>query len=236
MADSENSRILPITTRRNILSAGATLAVAAMAGPSSAPSGASPHADAPLLSLWQDWNNAHRRRCALTARQRQLEAEHADISTEPAVTLTIPGREQPFVARSVAEIKQALPFPEAADAITRALKQLRFLQQRSNTIRWELGYTQTCKEEVITDRLAWRLAEALWNSPANSLDGVVAKLHSMIEMEGPEAFVNDNPIRVLRAILADLVRINSIGPEGPGTIPGAFASAGMPSSGQAKTL
>lgn len=231
MADSENSRILPITTRRNVLSAGATLAVAAIAGPDTPPSGRPPHADAPLLSLWQDWNNAHLRRCALTARQRQLEAEHVDISTEPAVTLTIPGREQPFVARSVAEIEQALPFPEAADARNTALKQLRFLQQRSNTIRWELGYTQTCEEEVITDRLAWRLAEAVWNSPANSLDGVVAKLHSMIEMEGPEAFVNDNPIRVLRAILADLVRINSNSPEGPGTIAGAFASAGMPSSG-----
>jgi hypothetical protein len=56
--------------------------------------------------------------------------------------------------------------------------------------------------------LEWELAEALWRSSANSLGGVVAKLHSMIEMQDPNAFITDNPVPMLRSILDDLMRIN----------------------------
>lgn len=89
------------------------------------------------------------------------------------------------------------------------MERLQSLQHKWDQVGWELGYTQACKEEVIADKLEWELAEALWRSSANSLDGVVAKLHSMIEMQAPDAFMSDNPVSMLRSILADVVRINT---------------------------
>lgn len=209
MADSENSRILPFKTRRNILSAGAALFMAAATKQASGTPRTPPESDASLLALWRKWNSAHQRRCELTALQRQLEAKLSEVTDKPLVAMHIPGEEMPLFVSSVEEIEQALPGAETVEARNTAVEQLRSLQHEWNITRWELGYTQACEEEVIADRLEWELAEALWQSSANSLDGVVAKLHSMIEMQDPNAFMTDNPVQMLRSILADLMRIGT---------------------------
>jgi hypothetical protein len=168
-----------------------------------------PEDDADLLALWRKWNNTHRRRCELTVLQRQLETKLMEAADDPIVTLHVPGEEKPFRAMTVEEIEQAFPGTEAREARNEAVERLQSLQHKWVLTGWELGYTQACKEEVIADKLEWELAEALWRSSANSLDGVVAKLHSMIEMQDPDAFISDNPVPMLRSILADLVRINT---------------------------
>lgn len=208
MADSENSRILPFKTRRNILSAGAALCMTAATKQSYGTSQTSPKDDAPLFALWREWNSAHQRRCELTALQRQLEIKLLDITDESMVAMHIPSAEVPLFASSVEEIEQALPGAATVEARNNAVERLRSLQHEWDITRWELGYTQACEEEVIADRLEWELAEALWRSSANSLGGVVAKLHSMIEMQDPNAFITDNPVPMLRSILDDLIRIN----------------------------
>lgn len=209
MADSENSRILPFKTRRNILSAGAAIVIAV----ATKEGNDTPHAfsenDGSLLALWQEWNSAHRRRCELTALQRQLERKLMEAADDPIVTLHVPGEEKPFRAMTVEEIEQAFPGTEAREARNEAVERLQSLQHKWDQTGWELGYTQACKEEVIADKLEWELAEALWRSSANSLDGVVAKLHSMIEMQDPDALISDNPMSMLRSILADVLRINA---------------------------
>lgn len=209
MADSENSRILPFKTRRNILSAGAAFFMAAATKQASGTPRTPPESDASLLALWRKWNSAHQRRCELTALQRQLEAKLSEVTDKPLVAMHIPGEEMPLFVSSVEEIEQALPGAETVEARNTAVEQLRSLQHEWNITRWELGYTQACEEEVIADRLEWELAEALWQSSAHSLDGVVAKLHSMIEMQDPNAFMTDTPVPMLRSILADLMRIGT---------------------------
>ena len=209
MADSENSRILPFKTRRNILSAGAMFVIAAATKQAHGTPLTAPEDDTVLLALWREWNSTHRRRCELTALQRQLEAKLMEVADDPIVTLHVPGEEKPFRAMTVEEIEQAFPGTEAREAKNEAVEKLQSLQHKWDQTGRELGYTQACREEVIADKLEWELAEALWRSSANSLDGVVAKLHSMIEMQAPDAFMSDNPVSMLRSILADVVRINT---------------------------
>ena len=209
MADSENSRILPLTTRRNVLSVGAAIVIAA----ATKEGNGTPHTfsenDTSLLTLWQEWDSAHRRRCELTVLQRQLERKLMEVADDPIVTLHVPGEEKPFCAMTVEEIEQAFPGTEAREAKNKAVEKLQSLQHKWDQTGWELGYTQACREEVIADKLEWELAEALWRSSANSLDGVVAKLHSMIEMQDPDALISENPVPILRSILADLMRLNT---------------------------
>lgn len=209
MADSENSRILPFKTRRNILSAGATFVIAAATKQAHGTPLTAPEDDTVLLALWREWNSTHRRRCELTALQRQLEAKLMEVADDPIVTLHVPGEEKPFRAMTVEEIEQAFPGTEAREAKNEAVEKLQSLQHKWDQTGRELGYTQACREEVIADKLEWELAEALWRSSANSLDGVVAKLHSMIEMQDPDALISENPVPILRSILADLMRLNT---------------------------
>lgn len=209
MADSENSRISPLTTRRSILSTGVAIIVAVAAKEGNGTPHTFSENDASLLALWQEWDSVHRRRRELTALQRQLERKLMDAADDPIVTFHVPGEEKPFRAMTVEEIEQAFPGTEAREARNEAVERLQSLQHKWDQVGWELGYTQACKEEVIADKLEWELAEALWRSSANSLDGVVAKLHSMIEMQAPDAFMSDNPVSMLRSILADVVRINT---------------------------
>jgi hypothetical protein len=153
MADSENSRILPFKTRRNILSAGAALCMTAATKQSYGTSQTSPKDDAPLFALWREWNSAHQRRCELTALQRQLEIKLLDITDESMVAMHIPSAEMPLFASSVEEIEQAPPGAATVDARNNAVERLRSLQHEWDITRWELGYTQACEEEVIADRL-----------------------------------------------------------------------------------
>jgi hypothetical protein len=209
MADSENSRILPLRTRRSILSAGAASLMAAATKQVHAASDIPPDNDASLLALWRQWNSVHQRRCEWTLLQQRLETKLLEIAEEPMVALYIPGKETPVFASSVEEIERTLSGTGMVEARNQAIEKLRSLQQEWDRTGWELGYTQACEEEVKADRLEWELAETLWSRSANSLDGVAAKLHSMIEMAGPEGFMHDDPVRVLRSILADLRRINT---------------------------
>jgi hypothetical protein len=208
MADSENSRILPLRTRRSILSAGAVSLMAAATKQAHGAPYIFPDNDDALLALWRHWNSVHHRRRELTFLQQQLETKLLEIAEEPMVALHVPGKQTPVFAFSVEEIERTLSGTGMVEARNQAMEKLRSLQQEWDRTGWELGYTQACEEEVKADRLEWELAETLWSRSANSLDGVVAKLHSMIEMAGPGAFINENPVPVLRSILTDLMRIN----------------------------
>ncbi|EYR84211.1 Ti-type conjugative transfer system protein TraG [Shinella sp. DD12] len=165
MADSEDSRILPFKTRRNILSAGGAFVIAAATKQAYGMPHTPPENGASLLALWRDWNSAYRRRCELTALQRQLEAKLSEITDKPMVTTHLPGEEMPLFVSSVEEIEQALPGIEAVEARNTAVERRRSRQHEWNITRWELGYTQACKVEVI----AGMAGEAHWNEEAKAL-------------------------------------------------------------------
>jgi hypothetical protein len=51
------------------------------------------------------------------------------------------------------------------------------------------------------------LAKDLWSAAPQSVAGVAAKLHSVLEIEDPGSALKEAPWPELRTILADLVRI-----------------------------
>jgi hypothetical protein len=210
MADSENSRILSLKTRRSVLLTAVMSAIAMTMKPRhSAGDDVSSGNDAAVLKLWRQWYSVHRRRCELTIRSQQLEAKLLEMAEQPVVALEVPGMTNLTFAFSIDEVERSLPGTEMAEARAEAIGKLKSIQQAWDIAGWELGYTQTCEEEVKADRLEWKLAEALWTCSANSLDGMMAKLHCIIEMQGPGSFINENPGPALRLMLADLMRINT---------------------------
>jgi hypothetical protein len=75
MADSENSRILTLTTRRNLLAAASASLASIAVMPSWKASAAGINNDAALIALWNKWQSAHQRRYELCVRQQALETQ-----------------------------------------------------------------------------------------------------------------------------------------------------------------
>ncbi|MXN49415.1 hypothetical protein GR138_29920 [Shinella kummerowiae] len=75
----------------------------------------------------------------------------------------------------------------------------------------ELGYSRACQAEAEATDREQALVNALWNTPARSIAGIIAKLHSVIEYEDPGDTMKMTPWPELRSILTDLVRFNERG-------------------------
>ncbi|UPA26856.1 hypothetical protein [Shinella oryzae] len=129
------------------------------------------------------------------------------------MALHIPGREQAVFAHSSQEVERLLSRADLADMRSKAVEELRSQQAVWDMKGWELGYNQACEEEVKADRMEWELAETLWSISAGSLLGVVAKIDCVIEMTGPDVFLQEIPAKVLRLVLSDLKRMISVSPE-----------------------
>lgn len=74
-----------------------------------------------------------------------------------------------------------------------------------------LGYSRACQAEAEIMDEEQSLVKALWNTPARSLVGIIAKLHSVVECEDPGDTLKITPWPELRSILTDLVRLNERG-------------------------
>ncbi|WP_440980939.1 hypothetical protein [Shinella sumterensis] len=208
MADSENSTVFFLKTRRNVLLTAMMSAITMTMSPSPSAVDDTSLGDDAVLRLWRQWHSVHLRRCELTLRSQQLEAELLEIVEEPVVAIETPGMTSGNFAFSIEQIERSFTEMEMAQVKAEAIGRLNALQQAWEIAGWELGYTQTCEEEVKADRLEWKLAESLLACSANSIHGVMAKLHCMIEMQGPGPFIAENPGPALRLMLADLMRIN----------------------------
>ena len=209
MDDSKTSRTLPAMTRRKMLSTAATVVASTASIQAQSPNHLYAD-DAPLLALWREWKNIHQRRCELTVLQQNLETKLWQSTEIPMVALHIPGGAKPVLAHSPQEIKRLLPQADMVEIRNNAISELQSRQAEWDRKGWELGYNQACEEEVSADRMEWELAEALWSSSASSLLDVVAKLDCVLEMAGPDMFLQEIPVKVLRSILNELRRIVSV--------------------------
>lgn len=212
MADSENSRILPSTTRRNLLSATTvslvTVAVGSFGEASAVSAGL--EKDAAIMALWHEWQDAHQRRNDLCVHQQTLETELLQtIGSFPIVELQVPGKEEPVFARTVKEIDRALPGADMEQARKYAKDKLRSIRKAWNVEDRRIGYSRAYKAEGEAAQAEWTLANTLWKTPAHSIEGVAAKLHSLIGLEDPAARMDENPWPILRSILADLMRMRA---------------------------
>jgi hypothetical protein len=72
----------------------------------------------------------------------------------------------------------------------------------------EIGYSRARKAESEMMDQEQPLLKALWGTPARSIVGIIAKLHSVVETEDPGDSLKETPWPELRSILTDLVRLS----------------------------
>jgi len=71
----------------------------------------------------------------------------------------------------------------------------------------ELDYQNAYRDHLQILDTEFELSENLFNAPAKTIEGIVAKLHCVLEMRDPLGVEDDEPWPLLRSILFDLLRI-----------------------------
>jgi hypothetical protein len=164
----------------------------------------------PAVLLWREWNAAHKCRYELCRQQQKLETQLLKIvGNFPQVELQIAGKAQPVFASAAKVIDRLLPGAEMSESRKRAKAELSARRKAWNAADVQIGYAQAYKAETEMGNAELKLAEALWNTPAQSIAGVTAKLHSVIEMGDPGARLKETPWPELRSVLADILRVNA---------------------------
>ncbi|MDE1187870.1 MAG: hypothetical protein PW844_15515 [Pantoea sp.] len=81
-----------------------------------------------------------------------------------------------------------------------------------DAIDQEVGYSRAYEAESEAADIEQAMARTLWETPAVSMAGTIAKLHSLIEMEDPGGSLRETPWPELRMVLADLLSISDAVP------------------------
>lgn len=198
-------------TRRNLLSVAVTaLTVSAPHSSDIAVSRFDEAHDDPAVLLWREWNAAHRRRYELCIRQQRLETKLlAMVGSFPQVEIRIPGKDETISVTTVAEIDRLMSGSEMSVSRKQAKANLSARRRAWKTADAQIGYTLAYKAETEMVNTESKLAKALWCTPAHSITGVIAKLHSVIETQDPGAGLKEPPWPELRLVLADLLTMNA---------------------------
>lgn len=188
MADSKNSRTLPSITRRGLLS-GAVTALPAIAA---FPALGAPFSDMagdrindPTLLLWRKWVAAHESYVEAHHLQWYLGTKICGMPQE--IEIHLPSHGAPLYASTAEEIDVYLGRPEMGEACAAAKARLAALHAEWDRAAERIGYISAVEAEKQECALRTKLAETLWNTPAQSVTSAAAKLHSFIEMKTPVA-------------------------------------------------
>jgi hypothetical protein len=125
----------------------------------------------------------------------------------PIVRLEIPGQDKLIVAHTFHDIDIWLPGEGLAKTRDAAKSELKAKVEKWNAADKQHGYSKARAAEAETAQLEQTLAQSLWETPAHSTADIIAKLHSIVEMEDPGCHLQQSPWPQLRAVLDDLMRI-----------------------------
>ncbi|WP_052316166.1 hypothetical protein [Sinorhizobium fredii] len=131
------------------------------------------------------------------------------IGSYPQVELRIPGKDGTISVTTNKEIDRLLSGTEMSGSRKQAKGELLARRRAWKAADAQIGYTLAYKAETEMVDTEATLVEALWSTPAQSIAGVTAKLHSVIETQDPGACLTEAPWPELRLILADLLRIDA---------------------------
>ncbi|MDQ0559179.1 hypothetical protein QO004_000957 [Rhizobium mesoamericanum] len=73
----------------------------------------------------------------------------------------------------------------------------------------QIGYSEAVQEEERAAAMEDDVAEMLWDTPAESIVGAIAKLHAMLTKWQPAALSDEYPWPQLRSVIADLLKIDA---------------------------
>ncbi|MXN49414.1 hypothetical protein GR138_29915 [Shinella kummerowiae] len=190
MADSDNSRTLPSITRRKLIAGTATSIVATMATEafgSIAPNRHMPVEDDPAVLGWREWIAAHDHYVEANQALLDRETELYQTAAWPNVeiersTLQTGG----FLIRSNHDIDYYIAKGwVGAEARSKIEGQLAAQQAKWDQAVRRTGYRLAEQAEKQAWSRRYKLAINLANTPALSLAGATAKLHSILEMKIP---------------------------------------------------
>ncbi|WP_286182321.1 hypothetical protein [Rhizobium sp. ICMP 5592] len=72
----------------------------------------------------------------------------------------------------------------------------------------QVGYSEALEEERRAFTAEDKLAETLWDTPAESIIGATAKLHAIVTKWQPSLISNEYPWPQIRSVIADLLKID----------------------------
>lgn len=198
MADSENSRTLPSRTHRNLLSS--VEEFLSCKSEANAPA----LGDDPAVLNWEIWQQAYTEFCQLCRLQQHLERKLLEEVGEPYIRVEVPG-EGTVSVKSYKDIELVLPGPALAEARAEAEERL-----KQHYSLWKVadklsGYTRALEAESEASDREQAAAQVLWDTPAHSLHGAIAKLHVLITLGVLSPDCDEFPWPPLRSVLADLM-------------------------------
>ncbi|MCY1668961.1 hypothetical protein [Rhizobium sp. SL86] len=213
MADSDNSRTLPVVTRRRLLSVSATWLAGLVGGVGEGlhfAGGRNDRAD-PALMLWQEWWSVHELVEKLCRKQQRLETALIAAVGFPHVEIALPDKGCVVAAFSAEEIDRRFAgLPE--DAEEKATAVLADRQAAWDALDERLGYSRAKRAEEEAFALRAERLDGLFAMRACSVAGVAAKLHAVLAM-GEEGPADEFPWPQIRAAMTDLLSLTS-GPSG----------------------
>lgn len=208
MADSDNSRTLPVVTRRRLLSTSATWLAAQVGGVNAGLHSNHGHSDPsdPTLILWQEWSAAHEQVEKFCRRQQRLETALIAAVGFPQVDIAVPDQECVVAAFSMEEIDHRFgDAPENGDAKMRAKAILAMRQAAWDALDERMGYSCAKRAEEQAFAMRGERLNDLLSRPASSVAGAAAKLHAILVVGEEDVVGEEFPWPYIRAVLADLI-------------------------------
>ncbi|MEO5325236.1 hypothetical protein PV773_18160 [Mesorhizobium sp. CC13] len=209
MADSDHSMSLARVTRRVALTGWVVGATGwAFGRKASARSAATIDATAdPALALWREWAAAHQRAQRLCRRQQELEAELAERVEVLWTVVKVPGGEEIVVCSKEALDRIVGARTDMAAIRARAEAELAERQACFEAAATEIGYFAGLRAEREAYERVEALLEALSQTPAVSLAGVVGKLDAVIRNGEAWEDLSAFPWPQIRSARDDLMQI-----------------------------
>ncbi|MEL4374256.1 hypothetical protein [Brucella cytisi] len=210
MADSENSTTVLQFTLGNLLQSVEPLRDAVLRDTSSmlmalnADLNDGSRSD-PVVSYWRQWRIIHARSNELCCLQQGLETKLLkNIRSLPKAQQE---RISSRIFHSIDQIRRHHAGSEPVDVRENAKAEQQEPQNDWREVSDELDYQNAYRDHLQILDTEFELSETLFNTPAKTIEGIVAKLHCALEMRDPLGVEDDEPWPLLRSILFDLLRI-----------------------------
>lgn len=211
MSDSDNSRTLPVVTRRRLLSTSAAWLAAQVADVNAAlqPGNRRPDGGDPTLILWREWRAAHEQVERSCRKQQRLETLLVAAVGFLHVEIAVLDQDYVVAAFTMEEIDRRLGDAlENAEAKMRAKAILVERQAAWDELDERLGYTRAKQAEEKTFAMREERLNDLFSQPARTVVGVAAKLHAVLAM-GEDSPGDEFPWPQIRAAMTDLLSLGS---------------------------
>jgi hypothetical protein len=165
----------------------------------------------PVLTLWQEWREAHADAEAWRFKWQKLEVLLFRTIGFPRVAVPLPDDASSVYVIDHDQIDELL----GARGETAALRARLHAELTSRQARWEAAAASVQFDAIearhdAADTRAAAVSEAVFKTPAGSMAGVAAKLALVVTLGQPSAQDEQFPWPHLRNVLADIRRLAAI--------------------------